>query len=675
MRHVLAIAAGADAVARAAGQHGANKHALDARVANCLRLGVVNQLILVDKHFAGRRIGDVGSSRTAAQTLLQRFDGLLAAEQLGNMHAANRQTALQEAVFLADDNFLRNIDQTAGQIARVSGFHSRVGQSLTGTVRRQEELLHVQTLAEVCTNGQFHGLAGRRRHQAAHTSQLRHLRGRTAGAGVGEHANRVERIEVRQNLVTQGVRAGVPQIDDAAVTLVLAQQTFREHLVHMGDLLVRFVQQLLLHRRNLNVRNGNGQRTDGGVLVAKRLNRVQHQCALVLALRAEAHIDDVGQLLLADQLIDFQREHVIKAFTLLEAKVLRQRIVENQAAKGGIDDFAALFAVEFALNAHFNRALQGNLLQGIRHMRFVRIAEDAAGALAVGVFNRQVVAADNHVLRRRNNRLAVLRLQDVVVRQHQETGFRLCFQRQRDVNSHLVAVEVGVESGTSQRVQFNRLAVNQNRLERLNAQTVQRRRAVEQHGVILDDIFEDVPHLRLHLFHGAFGALDVHALVAQLQLLHDEGLEQLQRHFLGQTALMQLHFRADDDNGTAGIVNALAQQVLTETALLAAQRVRQAAQRASAGASDRTTAATVVNQRVHGFLQHTLLVADDDFRRAQFQQALQAVVAVDNAAVEVIQVRRGEAAAVQLHHRAQIRRDNRQDSQHHPFGLVAAGAE
>lgn len=165
VRHVLAIAAGADAVARAAGQHGAHKHALDARVANCLRLGVVNQLILVDKHFAGRRIGDVGSSRAAAQTFLQRFDGLLAAEQLGNMHAANRQTALQEAVFLTDDNFLRNIDQTAGQIARVSGFHSRVGQSLTGTVRRQEELLHVQTLAEVCTNGQFHGLAGRRCHQ------------------------------------------------------------------------------------------------------------------------------------------------------------------------------------------------------------------------------------------------------------------------------------------------------------------------------------------------------------------------------------------------------------------------------------------------------------------------------------------------------------------------------
>ena len=59
------------------------------------------------------------------------------------------------------------------------------------------------------------------------------------------------------------------------------------------------------------------------------------------------------------------------------------------------------------------------------------------------------------------------------------------------------------------------------------------------------------------------------------QPLDDEGLEQLQRHFLGQAALIQLQARADHDNGTAGIVHALAQQVLTETALLAAQQVGQ----------------------------------------------------------------------------------------------------
>jgi hypothetical protein len=104
------------------------------------------------------------------------------------------------------------------------------------------------------------------------------------------------------------------------------------------------------------------------------------------------------------------------------------------------------------------------------------------------------------------------------------------------------------------------------------------------------------------------------------ELLHDERLEQLERHFLGQTALVQLQLRTDDDNRTAGIVDALAEQVLAETALLALEHVGQGFERAVAGAGDRTAAAAVVDQGVNRFLQHALLVADDDFRRAELQQ-------------------------------------------------------
>ena len=68
-----------------------------------------------------------------------------------------------------------------------------------------------------------------------------------------------------------------------------------------------------------------------------------------------------------------------------------------------------------------------------------------------------------------------------------------------------------------------------------------------------------------------------------------------------------------------------------------------------------------------GFLQHALLVAGDDFRGVQLDQLLQAVVAVDDAAVQVVQVGGGKAAAVERHHRAQVRRDDRHGGQDHPF--------
>src|SRR5256885_537972 len=57
-------------------------------------------------------------------------------------------------------------------------------------------------------------------------------------------------------------------------------------------------------------------------------------------------------------------------------------------------------------------------------------------------------------------------------------------------------------------------------------------------------------------------------------------------------------------------------------------------------------------------------------RRAEVEQPLEAVVAVDHAAVEVVEVRGGEPAAVELHHRAQLGRDDRDRLEDHPLGPV-----
>ena len=57
------------------------------------------------------------------------------------------------------------------------------------------------------------------------------------------------------------------------------------------------------------------------------------------------------------------------------------------------------------------------------------------------------------------------------------------------------------------------------------------------------------------------------------KLLHDERLEQFERHELRQTALMQFEGRTTHDDRTAGVVDALTEKVLTESALLALKHV------------------------------------------------------------------------------------------------------
>src|SRR4029079_16405672 len=182
---------------------------------------------------------------------------------------------------------------------------------------------------------------------------------------------------------------------------------------------------------------------------------------------------------------------------------------------------------------------------------------------------------------------------------------------------------------------------------RLDAEAVERRGAVQQDWVVLDDFLEDVPDLGPDALDDALRALDVVGEALLDELAHDERLEQLERHLLRQAALVELELRPDDDDRAARIVDALGEQVLAEAALLALQRVGQRLQRPVVRAAQHATAAAVDEERIDSFLQHALFVADDDVRRLQLHQLLQPVVAVDDAAIEVVEIRRGEASAIE----------------------------
>ena len=386
---------------------------------------------------------------------------------------------------------------------------------------------------------------------------------------------------------------------------------------------------------------------------------------------------------------------------LLDALLLEQAVdvrhllgqvrIENDAAHGGLNELALeldrldvrdVLRIErggqvdgFPGVAQTNGGEQFDFT-GFKSQRDVfRGTEHATFALSAGLGLGQVIDTENHVLRRNGERQTVRGRQNVARAQHEHRRFHLRFRRERNVHGHLVAVEVRVESGANERVNADGFAFDESRFEGLNAEAVQGRGAVEKHGMLADDIFEDVPHDGFLLLDHFLGLLDGGAVPLGFELVIDERLEELERHLLGQTALVEFEFRANDDDGTAGIVDALAEEVLAETALLALERIAEGLQRTVVGATQNAATAAIVEQRVNGFLQHALFVADDNVWRAKFHELLQPVVAVDDAAIEVVEIRSGETAAIERHQGTQLRRKNRDHVQDHPFGLVAALAE
>ena len=198
-------------------------------------------------------------------------------------------------------------------------------------------------------------------------------------------------------------------------------------------------------------------------------------------------------------------------------------------------------------------------------------------------------------------------------------------------------------------------AFDKHRLEGLNAQTVQRRRTIEQHGPLLDHLFEDVPDLGPSPLGHPLGALYVVGEPLHHQPVHDERLEELQGHPPWQPTLMKLQVRPRDDHGAAAVVDPLSEQVLPEPALLAPEQIGQRLEPVVVAASHRAAPAPVVHESVNGLLQHPLFVAYDYLGGLELNEPLQPVVAVDDTTVQVVEVARGETTAVKLDHGPELR--------------------
>jgi len=206
------------------------------------------------------------------------------------------------------------------------------------------------------------------------------------------------------------------------------------------------------------------------------------------------------------------------------------------------------------------------------------------------------------------------------------------------VNSHLVSVEVCVERCTDERVQLDGLALYEYRLKRLDSESVQCRGTVEQNRVILDDVIKNVPYFRLRSFYHDSCLLCILSELSVSELPHDERLEELERHSLRKSALVELQVRSYYDYGTSGEVDSLSEQVLTESSLLTLEHVGQGFELTSAGSLNGSASSAVVDERVYGFLKHSLLITDDDVRSTELTELFKSVVSVDDSSVQIVEV-------------------------------------
>ena len=682
---VEAVAIRAAAAIAFTGEHGADLEPLLTDALDGLGLLLVDDIIHLDDDFTGNRVLDFLAGHAAVDAAGERGGLLVTIHDGGNVDAVGGA-----AVLTGDDHVLGHVHEFAGHVAGVRSLERGVGETLAGAVGGDEVFQHRKTFAEVGNDRALDNLAGRFGHQAAHAAELLDLGLVTPRAGIDHHEQRrslVLAIVVLDFAVERiGDRVGRlgPDVHDLLVALAIGDHTVAVLLGDLFDLFVGLGDDLLLLLGDHHIDDTDGSAGTGGFLETEGLEVIEHLDGINLADCLVAAPDDLADFLLADVFID-------------EADASRPDLVETDAAGSGLDDlaftqrgferseFLAVLVAEFlALVSEDGvlaevRVAQADPLvvahlagsDGKLDLRGVFKQRQVFGLLAVlgGADGRpgKVVGSQNDVLRGHRDRAAGGRREDVVRSQHELAALHLGLHRERHVDGHLVAVEVRVVGGADERVDADGLALDEFRLERLDRETVQRGSTVEQDRVALGDFREDVPDLGGLAVDHLLGAAHGVAVAELLETADDEGLEQGERHLLGKTALAELEVGADHDDGAAGVIDALAEQVLAETAALALEHVGEGLERTVAGTGDGAAVAAVVEERVNGFLKHPLFVADDDLRRLEEQEVLEAVVAVDDAAVEVVEIGGGETAAFEGNERTKVRRDHGQHRLDHPF--------
>ena len=426
-------------------------------------------------------------------------------------------------------------------------------------------------------------------------------------------------------------------------------------------LFAAFLDHFLLHAWNNDVGNRPRDTCVGRVAESERLNFVENRGDAVEAVVCDEVLHQCAHALVGDFFVEVR-------------EVARKDGVEEKASDGRLKHFALVLRVLLVLGRehfYFRAQINGTEIvcgnRGVGRRKCAPLAFQTVYGLC-----HPVAAQDDIEELGCDDDVTASRLQDVLVGGHHHARFHLSGFGERHVDGHRVAVEVGVVGGTDERMHLDGVTFNEDRAERLDGLAVQGRRAVQKHVLVFNRLFEDRPHFRCFVFDKTTCSADVVGEFACKQALNDERAEEFEHHVLRQTAFVESEVRTDDDDGATRVVHAFAEEVLTQIAVLTLEVVGEGFERTAAATEDtkhaRAAAHRVVEERINGLLKNTFFVAENDFGSVDGEQSLETVVTVDDAAVEVVEVRRRVAASFERDHRAECGRDDGETGHEHPLG-------
>src|SRR5258708_21822835 len=285
---------------------------------------ILGDLVIHVDHDLAFVVFDLLERHAPHDAVAQGFDAVPGLDDTGD-----ENSGLVDAVVFDDDYVLRDVNQTAREVARVGGFQSRIGQAIAGAVRRDEVFEHCQPFTEVGRDRSLDDFARRFRHQSAHPGELTDLLFRSSSAGIGHNVNRVELaffvapLHLAEHFIGNFFRDRRPDFDDLVVAFAVGDGPVQVLLLNCDDQFVGVLYQGALVVWDDHVIDADRQAGTRGITEAERLDLVEH---LDRDFQAKPQVpirDRLADCLLLKQAVDVWHRHVDARHRL------RQVIVQN----------------------------------------------------------------------------------------------------------------------------------------------------------------------------------------------------------------------------------------------------------------------------------------------------------------------------------------------------------
>ena len=180
---------------------------------------------------------------------------------------------------------MRNVNKTTCQVSCIGSLHSRIGKTLTSTVRSNKVLQHRHTLLKVRDNWVLNNLSAFSTcllwlsHKTTHTSKLSNLVSRTTGTRVKHHIYSIETLVSLCHVLHNGLLKVIvyvcPRINYLIITLLVSDETHFIVSLHLVYLTLTLTYDISFLNRNNDIIEVKGKTCNICHTVTKVLDTIK----------------------------------------------------------------------------------------------------------------------------------------------------------------------------------------------------------------------------------------------------------------------------------------------------------------------------------------------------------------------------------------------------------------